>query len=39
MREAAGKNAEETVGALLDKYSGKQGVREKVAEVFERRGL
>ncbi|KAF2189090.1 3-hydroxyisobutyryl-CoA hydrolase mitochondrial precursor [Zopfia rhizophila CBS 207.26] len=36
LREAAGKNAEEVVATLLEKYEGKQGVREKVAEVLER---
>ncbi|EOA87313.1 uncharacterized protein SETTUDRAFT_163281 [Exserohilum turcica Et28A] len=36
LREAAGKKTEEVVGKLLEKYEGKQGVREKIAEVLER---
>ncbi|KAF2031123.1 3-hydroxyisobutyryl-CoA hydrolase mitochondrial precursor [Setomelanomma holmii] len=36
LREAAGKKAEDVVATLLEKYEGKQGVREKVAEVLER---
>ncbi|KAF2745018.1 ClpP/crotonase [Sporormia fimetaria CBS 119925] len=38
LREAAGKKSEEVAGTLLEKYQGKQGVREKVAEVMERFG-
>ena len=33
---ASGKSEEDVVAALLEKYEGKQGVREKVAEVLER---
>lgn len=33
---ASGKKAEDVVATLLDKYEGKQGVREKIAEVLER---
>ncbi|KAF1921487.1 ClpP/crotonase-like domain-containing protein [Ampelomyces quisqualis] len=36
LREAGGKKAEEVVAILLEKYEGKQGVREKIAEVFDR---
>ncbi|KAF2825963.1 ClpP/crotonase [Ophiobolus disseminans] len=36
MREASGKKAEDVVASLLEKYEGKQGVREKIAEVLER---
>ncbi|KAJ4290427.1 3-hydroxyisobutyryl-CoA hydrolase [Kalmusia sp. IMI 367209] len=35
-REASGKAADEVVATLLEKYEGKQGVREKVKEVLER---
>jgi 3-hydroxyisobutyryl-CoA hydrolase len=36
LREAGGKKAEDVVANLLEKYEGKQGVREKIAEVLER---
>jgi 3-hydroxyisobutyryl-CoA hydrolase len=36
LREAGGKKAEDVVTNLLEKYEGKQGVREKIAEVLER---
>ncbi|KAF2703370.1 3-hydroxyisobutyryl-CoA hydrolase mitochondrial precursor [Pleomassaria siparia CBS 279.74] len=36
LREAQGKAQAEVVEVLLEKYEGKQGVREKVAEVLER---
>lgn len=36
LREAAGKKTEDVVAKLLEKYEGKQGVREKIAEVLER---
>ncbi|KAH7067530.1 3-hydroxyisobutyryl-CoA hydrolase mitochondrial precursor [Paraphoma chrysanthemicola] len=36
LREASGKKAEDVVASLLEKYEGKQGVREKIAEVLER---
>lgn len=36
LREAAGKNSKEAIASLLEKYEGKQGVRERVAEVLER---
>jgi|TARA_R110002003_G_scaffold135_10_gene12589 3-hydroxyisobutyryl-CoA hydrolase len=36
MREASGKKAEDVVASLMEKYEGKQGVREKVAEVLDR---
>jgi 3-hydroxyisobutyryl-CoA hydrolase len=39
LREAAGKTTEEAASSLLAKYEGKQGVREKMAEVLERNGL
>lgn len=39
MGEASGKPREEVVATLLNKYDGKQGVREKVAEVLERYGI
>jgi 3-hydroxyisobutyryl-CoA hydrolase len=35
-KEASSKAPDEVVGTLLEKYNGKQGVREKVAEVLER---
>jgi 3-hydroxyisobutyryl-CoA hydrolase len=38
LQVAAGKKREEAVAALLEKYEGKQGVREKIAEVLERFG-
>lgn len=38
LREAAGRKTEEVANVLLEKYEGKQGVREKVAEVLERFG-
>jgi 3-hydroxyisobutyryl-CoA hydrolase len=38
MREASGKSAKDVVATLLERYNGKQGVREKVAEVLERHG-
>lgn len=34
--EASGKSPEDVVATLLEKYEGKQGVREKVAEALER---
>lgn len=36
LREAAGKKTEDVVAKLLEKYEGKQGVREKIAEVLDR---
>lgn len=36
LREAGGKKVEDVVATLLEKYEGKQGVREKIAEVLER---
>ncbi|KAL6702855.1 3-hydroxyisobutyryl-CoA hydrolase [Coniothyrium glycines] len=36
LREAGGKTVEDVVAVLLEKYEGKQGVREKIAEVLER---
>jgi 3-hydroxyisobutyryl-CoA hydrolase len=36
LREASGSKGEEVVVKLLEKYEGKQGVREKIAEVLER---
>ncbi|KAF2851409.1 3-hydroxyisobutyryl-CoA hydrolase mitochondrial precursor [Plenodomus tracheiphilus IPT5] len=36
LREASGKKSEDVVASLLEKYEGKQGVREKVAEVLDR---
>lgn len=36
LKQASGSKAEEVVGNLLEKYEGKQGVREKVAEVLDR---
>jgi 3-hydroxyisobutyryl-CoA hydrolase len=36
LREASGKKGQEVVASLLEKYEGKQGVREKIAEVLER---
>jgi 3-hydroxyisobutyryl-CoA hydrolase len=36
LREASGSKGEEVVAKLLEKYEGKQGVREKIAEVLER---
>lgn len=36
LREASGKKADEVVAKLLEKYEGKQGVREKIAEVLDR---
>jgi 3-hydroxyisobutyryl-CoA hydrolase len=38
LRAAAGAKREEVVAKLLEKYEGKQGVREKIAEVLERFG-
>jgi 3-hydroxyisobutyryl-CoA hydrolase len=38
LREAGGKTREDVVETLLEKYEGKQGVREKIAEVLERFG-
>ncbi|KAF2873486.1 ClpP/crotonase-like domain-containing protein [Massariosphaeria phaeospora] len=38
LREAGGKKADEVVSNLLERYEGKQGVREKIAEVLERFG-
>lgn len=38
-REAVGKEEAEVVKSLLEKYEGKQGIREKVAEVLERDAL
>jgi 3-hydroxyisobutyryl-CoA hydrolase len=38
LETAAGKRSEDVVETLLDRYEGKQGVREKVAEVLERFG-
>ena len=37
MRESGGKSANDVLATLLERYDGKQGVREKVAEVLERR--
>lgn len=39
LREAAGKSSQNLETSLLAKYEGKQGVREKIAEVLERHGL
>jgi len=39
IREAGGKKREDVVANLLEKYEGKQGVREKIAEVLERHTL
>jgi 3-hydroxyisobutyryl-CoA hydrolase len=36
LREAGGKKAEDVVEILLEKYEGKQGVREKISEVLDR---
>lgn len=36
LREAGGKKSEDVVANLLEKYEGKQGVREKIAEVLDR---
>jgi 3-hydroxyisobutyryl-CoA hydrolase len=36
LREASGKKGQEVVASLLEKYEGKQGVREKITEVLER---
>ncbi|XPS70171.1 3-hydroxyisobutyryl-CoA hydrolase [Ascochyta lentis] len=36
LREMSSKKAEDALAALLEKYEGKQGVREKVAEVLSR---
>jgi 3-hydroxyisobutyryl-CoA hydrolase len=36
LREVGGKKKEDVVAILLEKYEGKQGVREKIAEVFDR---
>jgi 3-hydroxyisobutyryl-CoA hydrolase len=36
LREAGGKKTEDVVANLLEKYEGKQGVREKIREVLER---
>ncbi|KAH8725829.1 ClpP/crotonase-like domain-containing protein [Phaeosphaeriaceae sp. PMI808] len=36
LREASGKKREDVVASLLEKYEGKQGVREKIAEVLDR---
>jgi 3-hydroxyisobutyryl-CoA hydrolase len=36
LREAGGRTSEDVVANLLEKYEGKQGVREKIAEVLER---
>ena len=36
LREASGKKGEDVVASLLEKYEGKQGVREKIAEVLDR---
>ncbi|KAH4185277.1 3-hydroxyisobutyryl-CoA hydrolase [Parastagonospora nodorum] len=36
LREAGGKTAEDVVQILLERYEGKQGVREKIAEVLAR---
>lgn len=36
LREAGGKKAEDVVEILLERYGGKQGVREKIAEVLHR---
>ena len=36
LREASGKRGEDLVASLLDKYEGKQGVREKIKEVLDR---
>jgi 3-hydroxyisobutyryl-CoA hydrolase len=38
LREAGGKTREDVVETLLERYEGKQGVREKIAEVLERFG-
>jgi 3-hydroxyisobutyryl-CoA hydrolase len=36
LREAGGKKSEDVVEILLERYGGKQGVREKIAEVLDR---
>lgn len=36
LREMSGKKADDALASLLEKYEGKQGVREKVAEVLSR---
>ncbi|KAJ4362419.1 3-hydroxyisobutyryl-CoA hydrolase [Neocucurbitaria cava] len=36
LREASGKKGEDVVASLLEKYEGKQGVREKIKEVLDR---
>ncbi|KAF2126556.1 3-hydroxyisobutyryl-CoA hydrolase mitochondrial precursor [Dothidotthia symphoricarpi CBS 119687] len=36
LREAGGKKSEDVVASLLEKYEGKQGVREKIKEVLDR---
>ena len=36
LREMSGKKADDALASLLEKYEGKQGVREKVAEVMSR---
>jgi 3-hydroxyisobutyryl-CoA hydrolase len=36
LREAGGKTGEDVVAILLERYEGKQGVREKIVEVLER---
>lgn len=38
LRESAGKTKDELIALLLEKYDGKQGVREKIDEVLERHG-
>jgi 3-hydroxyisobutyryl-CoA hydrolase len=38
LREAGGRSVENVVASMLEKYNGKQGVREKVTEVLERHG-
>ncbi|KAF2681405.1 3-hydroxyisobutyryl-CoA hydrolase mitochondrial precursor [Lentithecium fluviatile CBS 122367] len=39
LKVAGGKSAKDTVAGLVERYGGKQGVREKVGEVLERFGL
>jgi 3-hydroxyisobutyryl-CoA hydrolase len=39
LRTFASTTSEEALSQLMDKYEGKQGLREKVAQVLERRGL
>lgn len=39
LQEASGKTQEDVVASLLEKYGGKQGVRERVAEVLERHNM